>query len=71
MAIVPDRAGVAPLDRPYWTYNRKATATPQATVVPLYAGEIFLDSTTGKLYKALGLTNDTWSEISASVGSPA
>ena len=46
MAIVPNLGNPGMVDKPYLTPNRKVAALP----VPLYAGEIVLNTTDGKSY---------------------
>jgi hypothetical protein len=60
MAIVPDRAGVTQLDKPWTTWNRKVTVEPNGVTVPEYAGEIVIDVTNNVLWKAMAPTNDCW-----------
>jgi hypothetical protein len=60
MAIVPDRAGVTELDKPWTTFNRKNAGEPNGTLVPQYSGEIVMDTTNNVLWKAMAPTNDCW-----------
>ena len=60
MAIVHNRSGNSPLDVPWTTFNRKVTAEPNAATVPLYSGEIVIDTTNNVLWKAMSTTNDCW-----------
>jgi hypothetical protein len=63
MAIVADKSGNNPTDKPFTHYNRTNAGTPQATLVPQYAGERVLDITNGIMYQAVGLTNNTWRSV--------
>lgn len=57
MAIVPNLGNPGPTDKPFLTPNRKVAALP----VPLYAGEIVLNTTDGKSYVAVPITPiGTW-----------
>jgi hypothetical protein len=60
MATVPDKSGNTKLDKKLSSPNRFVAASPVGTLVPMYAGEMVLDSTTGTIYYALGLTNSSW-----------
>jgi hypothetical protein len=60
MATVVDRSGNTPLDRKLASPNRIVAASPAGTLAPMYAGEMVLDSTTGTIYYALGLTSSSW-----------
>ena len=60
MAIVQDKSGSNPKDVPYTTYNRIVAADPNGTTTPAYAGEIVLDTTTKKLWKAMNVVNNSW-----------
>lgn len=60
MAIVADKSGNNPTDKPFTMYNRTNAGTPQATLVPQYAGERVLDTTNGIIYQAQGTANSTW-----------
>lgn len=59
MATVPNLAFPGIVDRPYLTPNRKLAALP----IPLYAGEIVLNTTDGQCYVAvppIGLPQINW-----------
>jgi len=62
MAIVLNRADGAggQVDQPFNTPNRKLGAAPNGSTVPLYAGELVMDTTTGIMYKAMDMTNTGW-----------
>lgn len=51
------------IDDPMHKANRTGAATPLASVTPEYSGEIFQDTTNGKLYRAEGLTSADWVEF--------
>ena len=65
MAIVANLAGTTPRDVPWTTWNRRNAGEPNATIVPQYAGEIILDTTNNVLWKAMGITNDSWVALTA------
>lgn len=65
MAIVVDRSGNNPLDEPWTTFNRKIAGEPNGAAVPLYAGEIVMDTTNNVLWKAMSTTNDCWVALTA------
>lgn len=67
MATVVDKSGngsasLMPngIDQKFCSPNRTGAATPNGTVVPLYAGERFHDTTGFVEYQAIGITNNTW-----------
>lgn len=60
MAIVPDLSGNSVLDEPWTTFNRKVAGEPNGSTVPLYAGEIVLDTTNNVLWKSMDPTNTAW-----------
>lgn len=60
MAIVVNKAVVAPLDNPYCSPNRVTAADPNGALTPAYAGEIVLDTTNKKLWVANSLVNTSW-----------
>jgi hypothetical protein len=63
MAIVYDKGRDAtPVDKPLTSPNRVNAGTPISVLTPLYAGEIILDSTSGILYYAFGLTSSSWTQ---------
>lgn len=50
-----------PIDVPLHTPNRIIGINPVGTTVPLYSGEIVVDSTTTKLaYYATSMLNSSW-----------
>lgn len=69
MAIVADLSGnngfSGPQDKSYSTYNRTNAGTPNGTLVPLYTGEIVLDTTNHNLWKAETLLNSGWIALTA------
>jgi hypothetical protein len=60
MATVPDLSGNNPVDRSFVNYNRVSAGEPNGSLVPVFAGEIVLDTTNNALWKAMGITNNTW-----------
>ena len=66
MATVRNKAQYAPLDKKYAMPNRKLAASPFNTTVPLYTGEIVLDTTTGNMWYGTDLTNSGWTAASVS-----
>lgn len=61
MAIVANKGNAfEPLDGSYNSPNRSMAGTPVATLVPLYVGEIVLDTTNNKLWKAETMLNSGW-----------
>lgn len=60
MAIVPDLSGNNPTDKSYTTPNRSYAGEPNAALTPEYAGELVLDTTNNTIWKAIGVTNDSW-----------
>jgi hypothetical protein len=75
MAIVPDLSGnvpatpgsISPTDRDYaiGSYNRVIAGDPNATLTPLFVGEIVLDTLSKSLWYALRSDNASW--VAASV----
>ena len=71
MAIVSDlsgnaNAGIA--DRAYITHTRTNAGTPLAAVTPNFVGEVILDTTNGKRYRAVTLLNSGWVEVIGASG---
>ena len=66
MAIVANTGNpFEPIDKSYQSPNRSMAGTPVAALTPQYAGEIVLDTTNNKLWKAEALpgtamTNASW-----------
>lgn len=60
MATVVEKSKRTPVDKKFAEPNRKNSGTPIGTLTPLYKGEMVIDSTTGTIYYALGLTNSDW-----------
>jgi len=52
-------------DKSFTSYNRTNAGSPNATLTPLFSGEIVLDTTNHSLWKAMGLTNNTWVALTA------
>jgi hypothetical protein len=67
MAIVADKSGVNPTDRPYCTRNRVSAASPNTVLTPAYVGEIVFDTTNKVRWKADGITNADWRPMEAEV----
>lgn len=63
MAIVLDK-GTGKIDiGSYKTHTRSNAGEPNGVVTPAFAGEIILDTTNNRRWKATGLTNGTWVAI--------
>lgn len=60
MAIVANKAIVAPLDQPFCTPNRTTGADPNGVLTPQYAGELVLDTASKKIWQAITLVNTSW-----------
>lgn len=73
MAIVANLrdGGSVAVDRRYTTPNRSNAGDPNGSVTPGYQGEIILDTTTKKLWKAQTLLNTGWTEFISQVVSNA
>lgn len=75
MAVVANKDGqgiqangaTGALDKKFATPNRSNAGTPVAAVVPLYAGEIVLDTTNRVLWEAVGLTNADWQPVTKGI----
>jgi hypothetical protein len=65
MAIVADKSGNTPTDKPHDSPNRKIAGSPVGVTTPQYSGEIVLDTTTGSTWYATDLTTTGW--VSASL----
>jgi hypothetical protein len=64
MAIVRNRASLlTPIDPRYTSPNRSGAGTPVGTIVPLYTGELYSDTTNRVVFQASGLTNNDWTPI--------
>jgi len=64
MATVPNKGDLnVPIDPPLTKHNRKQTGAPAGSLLPLFSGEIVLDTGTDKLYQAQDLTVDGWVEF--------
>jgi hypothetical protein len=65
MAIVANKGNVnEPIDNAYCTHTRTNAGDPNGTVVPAFAGEVILDTTTKVRWKATGTVNSTWVQMS-------
>jgi len=69
MATVADLAGLetpgrspGALDVPLCSVNRTRSSTPQGALTPSFRAERVQDTTTGTVYRAVGLTNNTWTQ---------
>ena len=61
MAIVVNKAIPAfGIDVPWCSPNRSGGADPNGTVVPLYVGELYLDTGTKKVWQAMTNANTGW-----------
>lgn len=60
MAIVVEKGGNQPTDKPFCSNNRTNAGEPNGSLTPQFAGEIVLDTTNNALWKALGTANNTW-----------
>jgi hypothetical protein len=68
MAIVPNRGNpFEPIDPSYCTHTRSTAGTPNGTIVPLFAGEIFFDTTNKVRWRAIGKTNADWVPVEVEV----
>lgn len=63
MAIVADASGINPTDKSFVTHNRTNAGEPNAALTPQYVGEIVLDTTNNRRWKAVGTTNASWIAI--------
>jgi hypothetical protein len=61
MAIVPDKAGIAQLDKPYASPNRSVAGVPAAA--SLYASEIVVDPATGDCFRAMSTGTTVWIDV--------
>lgn len=61
MATVVDLSGNGgPVDYSLVKHNRINAGNPNASVTPLFSGEIILDSTNDMYWQAMGITNNEW-----------
>ncbi len=61
MAIIADRADDRKqIDRPFRSANRKVTATPVGTLIPVYVNELIFDTTATKWWRATDATTSGW-----------
>lgn len=60
MAIVANKNGTEPLDKSFCFYNRTNAGEPNGVLTPAFAGEIVLDTNNNCLWRAVGVTNNTW-----------
>ena len=67
MAIVADASGNSPIgtavESPLGSPNRNLSATPIGSTIPLFSGEIVVDTTNEQAYRATGTTNADWTPI--------
>lgn len=66
MATVVEKSKNTPVDKKLAEPNRTNAGTPIGALTPLYKGEMVLDTTSGTIYYALGLTNTSWALASIS-----
>lgn len=69
MAIVQDLAGLevpgrspGGVDVPLCSVNRTRSSTPQGALTPLYRAERVQDTTSGLVYRAVTLANNSWTQ---------
>jgi hypothetical protein len=62
MTFVTDKSGNNPKDLPWDHFNRSGGGAP-AAVVPMYAGERYLDSTAGVVYQAMSPLANSWQVV--------
>lgn len=68
MAIVKNAASEAgPADKSYFTHSRSGAGSPNASVTPAFAGEVYWDTTNKVRWKAVGLTSADWTPLTAEV----
>lgn len=68
MPIVANLAGIGtPVDKSYCTYNRSGAGTPNGSVTPQFAGEIYWDTTNKVRWKSVAMTNADWHPLEAEV----
>lgn len=65
MAIVANKAGTTPIDPPLCTHNRSNAGEPNGALTPAFVGEIVLDTTNNRRWKARTLLNSGWTPIDA------
>lgn len=65
MAIVVDSSGngPVPVDRKLCSPNTTLAASPVSSRTPTFVGEIVVDSTNGKTWRAYGAGNTNWEVI--------
>lgn len=65
MAIVADLARIGdPIDRKHNDPSRKVAGTPTAlALTPAFAGEIVMNTNTGELWYAKGITVSDWTPM--------
>lgn len=60
MAIVKDLSGNgSPAEVSFTSYKRTNAGEPNSSLTPTFAGEIVLDTTNNRLWKAMGTANNT------------
>lgn len=69
MAITANKADsqALPTDPNYCTYTRSGAGTPNGSVVPDFAGEIYWDTTNKVRWKAVNKLNSGWRPMEAEV----
>lgn len=67
MAIVANKRDGSTSDSSFCTYTRSGAGTPNASVTPAYAGEIYWDTTNKVRWKAINLLNSGWRSMEAEV----
>lgn len=61
MAIVQNKARPGDgTDLAYNSYNRTNAGEPNASITPLFVGEMILDTTNNILWKSLSMANSSW-----------
>lgn len=66
MAIVPNLARNTDfVDQPFCSPNRVNAGNPNGSLTPIFNGELVDDTTNGRLWKAIGLTNTSWVALTA------
>lgn len=63
MAIVSNLATGDPVDKSFCTWNRSNAGDPNGALTPQYVGEIVLDTTNKKLWKAESTLNSGWTTL--------
>lgn len=66
MAITADLSGNNPTDKSFNSINRSNAGEPNGSLTPQFAGELVLDTTNNRVWKAVGVTNTSWVSITES-----